>query len=111
MGADHDYTLSCATNLASALADLNESEEARKLGNDTLRRFRATLGENNPNTLACAGNLALDLKALGQDQQAADLIDDTLRRYRGTLGMDDHPAVLAVIEGRRLDLDVEPPPL
>ena len=110
IGDDHDCTLTCASNLASALADLGQTEEARDLGERTLQRLQATLGEDNPHTLACAANLAMDLRTLGQEQEAADLMTDTLARYRRTLG-DDHPDLLAVTQGRRVDLDFDPPPL
>lgn len=99
LGRDHHYTLTIAGNLAGDLAELGDAAGARLLGEATLPRACAILGEDHPVTLACAANLAVDGKR-----------DDILARYRRTLGP-SHPDTLAALDGRRLDLDFDPPPI
>ncbi|MBX6387620.1 MAG: tetratricopeptide repeat protein [Frankia sp.] len=110
LGPDHHYTLTCASSLATAYAELGDAREALALGEQVLPRLRALLGPNHPHALMCAANLALDLRAVGRAEQAEALRSDTLARYRRRLG-DDHPDVREVIEGLRVDFVFEPSPL
>ncbi|WP_344742988.1 tetratricopeptide repeat protein, partial [Streptosporangium vulgare] len=107
---DHHYSLSCAVSLQSDLAALGESDEASRLGEDTLGRLRSLLGENHFLSLACAGNLALDLRAAGAEKEAEILYADTMRRYERPLEI-GHPDARDASEGRRIDCDFDPPPI
>jgi tetratricopeptide repeat protein len=50
LGLDHPTTLRAATALTVALVQLGEAEQARTLGEDTLRRSRRVLGPDHPIT-------------------------------------------------------------
>jgi hypothetical protein len=93
LGEDHPSTLNSATNLASDLSGLGDTQAARELHEDTLARKRRVLGEDDPSTLSSANNLAITLKALGQIQTARDLNENTLARRRRILG-EHHPKTL-----------------
>jgi tetratricopeptide (TPR) repeat protein len=110
LGRDHHYTLTVAMNLASDLAALGQPEEARGYSQDTLPRLAAILGADHPHTLGCAANLALDLIATGDEEEGKKLQADTVRRFSETLGS-SHPDSAVAAEGRRLDLDFDPPPI
>jgi tetratricopeptide (TPR) repeat protein len=107
---DHFYSLTVAINLASDFAALGDTARARELGQDSLRRSRILLGEQNPLTLSCAANLVMDLRAEGADEDAQRLLEETLSHYAETLGI-DHSEAKAAAEGKRLDLDFDPPPI
>jgi tetratricopeptide (TPR) repeat protein len=110
LGYDHHYSLILATNLASDRAVLGDTAGARELGEDTLGRLRALMGDDYPLTLGCAANLAVDLRADGAEEEAERLVAETRERYAATLGP-GHPDAEAAAEGRRLDFDVDPPPI
>jgi tetratricopeptide (TPR) repeat protein len=110
VGADHHYTLTCASSLATVHADLGGVEESRELGERALPRLKAVLGDDHPHTLMCAANLSLDLRALGRVEEADELHEETLNRYQRVLG-ETHPDVLEVAEHVRVDFVFEPSPL
>jgi hypothetical protein len=51
LGPDHPDTLTAASSLTGALAQVGEVESARVLGEDTLQHCRRMLGPDNPITL------------------------------------------------------------
>jgi tetratricopeptide (TPR) repeat protein len=110
LGRNHHYTLTVAMNLASDLAALSLPEEARALGADALPRLSVLLGADHPHTLGCAANLALDLVATGDVEAGEKLRAETIKRFTEILGP-THPDSLVASEGRRLDLDFDPPPI
>jgi tetratricopeptide (TPR) repeat protein len=69
---------------------LGDRKAARDLLQDTVDRYRRTLGQDHPDTLRAASNLAEILHKQGSLQAALDLYQDTLDRYQRTLG-EDHP--------------------
>jgi hypothetical protein len=87
--------LKSAYRLAVDLYELGEHQQARSLDEDTLTRYRRTLGPDHPDTLKSADNLAIDLRALGKHEQARALIEDIFIRRRRMLG-DDHPDTLRI---------------
>ncbi|WP_242418922.1 tetratricopeptide repeat protein, partial [Frankia sp. CpI1-P] len=106
----HHFTLTCVANLATARSALGRTDEAVKMGEAALPRFRELLGRDHPHTLVCATNVALDLATVGRTEEGQALTEDTVRRYRRVLG-EEHPDVRAGLRGERLDFDFEPPPL
>jgi tetratricopeptide (TPR) repeat protein len=102
-GDDHLDTLASAHNLAAALTDLGEYEQARALDQDTLTRYRRIVGDDHPETLESAHSLATDLRDLGEYEQARALDQDTLTRYRRIVG-DDHPDTLDSANSLAADL-------
>lgn len=110
---DHHYALICLANLATTEAALGEPELARELGSEALAGYRDLLGADHPETLACAANLSLDLRSLGREQEAAELAAGTLARYQGIRSQlgENHTDAVAAAEGRRIEIDFEPPSL
>jgi hypothetical protein len=107
---NHGYSLTVATNLASDLAELGDTEAACDLGEDTWGRLVGLLGEDHPLALGCAANLAVDLRTLGADARADALLARTMSGYQATLPS-NHPDAVAAAKGERLDFDFDPPPL
>jgi hypothetical protein len=68
--ADHLITLGSGAILIFILAAAGETESARMLGEDTLRRTRSTLGADNLVTVLSAAGLTTALAKLGQTDQA-----------------------------------------
>jgi tetratricopeptide (TPR) repeat protein len=110
LGRDHHFTLTCAVNLATDLAELGDTRAARELGEDSLRRLEVLLGGDHPLTMACAANLVQDLRSEGAGEEADRVARDTLARYDITLGL-DHPDTEAFRSNRRLEFDIDPPPI
>ncbi|GAB2503793.1 FxSxx-COOH system tetratricopeptide repeat protein [Nocardiopsis aegyptia] len=111
LGRDHHITLGVAVNLAGDLATLGETKNAIRLDRGTLRRTRALLNEDHPLALTCAANLALDLRAEGDPGEVAEaeaLHAEILPMFSRVLGR-EHPFTQAVLEGRRLSYDFDPP--
>ncbi|MFJ1789693.1 tetratricopeptide repeat protein, partial [Streptomyces anulatus] len=86
-------TLSSRNNLANALNDLGEHQQAADLHRQTLTDYERILGPDHPNTLSSRNNLANALNDLGEHQQAADLHRQTLTDRERVLGP-DHPHTL-----------------
>ncbi|MCC9707986.1 FxSxx-COOH system tetratricopeptide repeat protein [Streptomyces sp. MNU76] len=73
-GEDHARTLSAANNLAIDLRLAGDSEAARRLTEDIVRRRTALLGPTHPYTLATKGHHARDLRDLGDYRTSAELL-------------------------------------
>jgi hypothetical protein len=103
VGPDHPFTLSCANGFAADLRATGEAQQAREIAVDTLTRSRAVRGAEHPDTLACAWNVALD----SGDESVMRLALVDLSKTYG----DQHPIPVAAAAGRRLETEIEPPPL
>jgi tetratricopeptide (TPR) repeat protein len=103
VGPDHPFTLSCANGFAADLRATGEAQPAREIAVDTLTRSRAVRGAEHPDTLACAWNVALDS---GDESVMRPALVDLTKTYG-----DQHPIPVAAAAGRRLETEIEPPPL
>jgi tetratricopeptide (TPR) repeat protein len=103
VGADHPFTLACANGLAADLYAVGEAQRAREIAADTLNRSRMVRGGDHPDTVACAWNVALD----AGDDPAKQHALDALRKAYGEV----HPTVDLALADRRLETDIDPPPL
>jgi tetratricopeptide (TPR) repeat protein len=103
VGADHPFTLSCANGYATDLFALGERQEAQQVVSDTWQRSRLIRGAEHPDTLACAWNAVLD----GADEEARHQTTTALTKVYG----EGHPVLGRVAAGRRLEVDVDLPPL
>ncbi|MFI1988312.1 FxSxx-COOH system tetratricopeptide repeat protein [Actinoplanes sp. NPDC020271] len=110
LGARHPYTLSSQANLASDMFESGEYDAALRQDEQTWVALREVLTEDNPDTLAVAANLAVSRRQVGDRGGADELRFDTIRRAKRILG-DAHPNVTAMINGRRLNCDISPPPI
>jgi tetratricopeptide (TPR) repeat protein len=103
VGADHPFTLSCANGLAADLYATGEAQQAREIAADTLIRSRTVRGADHPDTLACAWNVSLDAGDETAQQQALA----ALTKAYG----EGHPTVADANAAKRLEIDLDPPPL
>ncbi|GAB1645245.1 FxSxx-COOH system tetratricopeptide repeat protein [Krasilnikovia sp. MM14-A1259] len=103
VGNDHPFTLCCANGLAADLHATGEAQRAREVGADTWVRSGRVRGADHPDTLACAFNLALDA---GDDTGRGFALLELTKAYG-----DQHPVMTAAAAGRRLETEIEPPPL
>jgi MinD-like ATPase involved in chromosome partitioning or flagellar assembly/tetratricopeptide (TPR) repeat protein len=110
LGARHPYTLSAQVNLANDLFEAGEYGAALRLDEETWAALTEVLGSDNPDTLAAAANLSISRRTAGDTAGADTLRTDTVRRSRRALG-EKHPNVVAMIDGRRLNCDISPPPI
>lgn len=110
LGDDHQYTLICAANHTNDLAQADESARALELSREVYERSLRIRVADHPNTLAAAANLALDLEASGAHAEATALRRDTIERMRRVLGP-EHPETVNVERSRRVEIDIEVPPL
>jgi hypothetical protein len=110
LGSEHPHTLAAAVGLATDLAHDHDHHAAAALGRRTLDGYRRTRGEDHPETWICAANLAHDLAATGDQKQAGRLADDARSHLVELLGA-DHPETALLDAGRRLECDIEPPPI
>ncbi len=95
LGPDHPDTLTAASTLTLALAQLGEAELARAVGEDTLQRSRRVLGPDHPTTLWAAAALIQILNQRGEAKPARALSEDTLQRCRRAFGP-NHATTLGV---------------
>jgi len=72
LGPDHPNTLVAAIGLNATLHLLDETEQARDLGEDTLQRCRRVLGPDHPFTLYLARVPVTDYPPLGDDAAEDD---------------------------------------
>ncbi|GAA2572054.1 hypothetical protein GCM10010435_53240 [Winogradskya consettensis] len=103
VGRDHPFTLSCANGFAADLIAVGEAQPAREIALDTLNRSRSLRGADHPDTLACAFNVALDD---GDESSMRAAIEELAKVYG-----DGHPVPERALAGRRLETEIELPPL
>ena len=103
LGHDDHFTLRAAIMLATALQEMGQLSEARRLHEDTLPRLRRAFGDDAPVTLTSANNLSNTLRALGESRAARELNEDTLARRRRVLG-ENHPDTLTSASNLAIDL-------
>lgn len=109
LGDHHPYTLACRINLINDLYSAQEYQEAHRLDTEVYGLTVAALGEDHPDTLAAANNLAISRRAVNDRRGWQTLRNRTLERSGDVLG-EDHPTTKAVLDGERLNCDIEPPP-
>ncbi len=110
VGISHHFTLICALNLASDQSELGDVKEATALGEKSLPLMREHLGQDHPVTIGCAANLVHDLRAQGAGQRADALSVELGAQYHQVLGL-DHPEAKAFLDDKRIDYDIDPPPI
>ncbi|VEG29944.1 tetratricopeptide repeat protein [Actinomyces howellii] len=73
LGDDHDLTLACRNNLASAYRGAGRLDEAIDLSDRTLSERERVLGPDHPDTLVTRNNLAGAYQDAGRLDEAIDL--------------------------------------
>ncbi|MEX5707356.1 FxSxx-COOH system tetratricopeptide repeat protein [Parafrankia sp. FMc6] len=105
----HPFTVYCSMNVANCRVDAGRIVAARELDQQAWDLLQAKLGEDHPATLIAAVNLAADEQRGGDPEIAQAQRLGVLRQIGGRLGA-EHPVVLALRHGQRVDLDIDPPP-
>ncbi|WP_248831856.1 FxSxx-COOH system tetratricopeptide repeat protein [Frankia sp. Mgl5] len=109
LSAEHPYTVFCSMNVANCHADDGRISAARELDQEAWNVLQAKLGEDHPATLIAAVNLASHEQRVGDPASAQVQRSGLLRQLGDRLGP-EHPVVVALRRGRRVDLDIDPPP-
>jgi serine/threonine protein kinase len=65
---------------------------------ETVRGYKATLGDGNKDTLLAMSNLGMAYQAVGDTQQAVRVTQEVLQKMRIKLGV-DHPTTLQTLNG------------
>ncbi|BCB90916.1 hypothetical protein Psuf_082290 [Phytohabitans suffuscus] len=107
LGEDHPYTIAAAIGVGNDLALAHEDDIARRVLTQALRDARRVRGQHHPETLICAVNLGLLQPA---EDPPAGLLAASIDQLRHVLGP-EHPLVVAAVEGRPGECDIEPPPV
>ncbi|WP_329566670.1 FxSxx-COOH system tetratricopeptide repeat protein [Kitasatospora sp. NBC_01266] len=107
LGEEHPDFGAMMVNHAGGLALAGERDAAARLGARAAELLTGLLGPEHGNCLVAQSNLALDLVATGRPAQAEGLRAQCLRRAHAVFGA-DHPIGVAVAEGKRLAIEIEP---
>jgi tetratricopeptide (TPR) repeat protein len=86
LGDTSTFAFMAANNLAVALADAGQPDEAVRLHRETLEARKQSLGEQHPDTLTAVGNLAVALSKLGQHEEAIGLHRELLEVRQSAQG-------------------------
>src|SRR5581483_12368041 len=89
----HPGTMAVCLSLAIDLRHARDLDKARRLGEETLDRYREVCGETHPYTLAARTNLAIVLRLQNDPVTALEMNEKTCEQLREELGP-DHPITL-----------------
>jgi cellulose biosynthesis protein BcsQ/tetratricopeptide (TPR) repeat protein len=109
LGTLHPYTIYSRINLANVRFDEGAAHASLEIDEQAYADLVEVLGEDNPDTLAAAANLVVSRRATGDVRGAESLYALTLERSRQRLGV-NHPNTASLLDGRRLNCDISPPP-
>ena len=93
-GDDHPSTISALSDLASALGNQGQLDEAASMKRLVLDKRQQTLGNNDPDTISAINNLANTLGDQGHLDQAAAMQRHLLEKMQQVLG-NDHPSTIS----------------
>jgi tetratricopeptide (TPR) repeat protein len=103
-GAEHQHTLSAATNLCACLNRFGEYHAALRLSQDTVQTCRRILGEDSDVTLHATARFAESLLGLDEHRTALSVYRDVHERYVRKYSADNLTS-LAAAEGVAFALD------
>jgi hypothetical protein len=109
VGPGHPAAVACRGNLAGVLVQLERYEEALTEDERTLGHYRELFDDRHPRVLCGEYNVAVDRLLLGH-AGADGQIREIGRRATARFG-DKHPTSKAMTERRRIDFEVEMPPI
>lgn len=101
--------MACRADVAGVLAQLERYDEAVAEDERAHREFLSLFGDRHPRVLCGEYNLAVDRMRLG-DPGAEDRMREITRRSAARFG-DTHPTTVAMREQRRIDFELEMPPI
>ncbi len=108
LGAAHPYTLAARMVLAGVWASQGKLADARELEQLVTTERERVLGPDHPDTLRCRVNLLLTQQALGIER--APVERQAVAGDLGAIVGDEHPDVIAAINGTRLLCAIDPQP-
>ncbi|HET8660181.1 MAG TPA: FxSxx-COOH system tetratricopeptide repeat protein [Micromonosporaceae bacterium] len=103
LGADHPFTLGCATNLAIVLRALGRNDEAMALDDRSYTALEQGLGADHPYALCSAANMTNNLVLAGRHAEALARSGEVLDRSR-RVRVAEHPLTLFCAANHALDL-------
>lgn len=106
LGPQHPYALAAQITLANALHAAGERGAARNRDEDVYGRLRKALGERHSTTLAAAVNYAISRGA--QERGVAESVQHKAHEALRALLGDEHPHTVAAVQGRRIDVGIDP---
>ncbi|HKS99586.1 MAG TPA: FxSxx-COOH system tetratricopeptide repeat protein, partial [Rugosimonospora sp.] len=109
LGEVHAHTLICLMNLATYKAGTGSRGDALRLDEHCHQQLLAQFNVEHPTVLAAAANLAVSRTENGAGQDGRDQLEEARRIAHRVLGQ-DHPDTLAIEAGRRITMEIEPPP-
>ncbi|MDX2707423.1 FxSxx-COOH system tetratricopeptide repeat protein [Streptomyces sp. PA03-6a] len=105
----HPAAVACRADVAGVLAQLERHDEAVAEDERAHREFLSLFGDRHPRVLCGEYNLAVDRMRVG-DPGAEDRVREITRRSAARFG-DTHPTTVAMREQRRIDFELEMPPI
>lgn len=109
VGAGHPAAVACRADVAGVLAQLGRYDEALAEDERAHRDFLTLFGEKHPRVLCSDYNAVVDRLRLGESG-AQDRLRDVEHRAAARFG-DTHPTTGAMAEQRRIDFELEMPPI
>jgi tetratricopeptide (TPR) repeat protein len=109
LGKDHPYAIISQLNVATARHAAKEFADARTLDEKAQSRLHKRYGDRHPLTLIAAANLAVSLRDTGAVHDALTQLGSVSDIMQEVLG-DGHVYVETARAGRRILIDIEPPP-
>lgn len=110
-GSDHPFVLSATINLANSLGDVRRFREAEELERDALAKLIRVLGDEHPDTSACRANLSVTLEGMGRVSEAQELRERAAAAMLVLAVNHQHPLVVDVRTGVRINRDLELQPV
>ncbi len=109
VGAHHPAAVACRANVAGVLAQLGRYDEALVADEQAHEYFLGLFGDAHPRALCAEYNLAVDRVHLGE-ADAENTVREIEHRAAARFG-DTHPTIRAMEERRRIDFELEMPPV
>jgi hypothetical protein len=97
LGANHPYTLTSMSSLASTYQKQGRLDAAEELEVQVMETSKKKLGADHPSTLTSMNNLAFTWKATGRETEAVRLMEECIQLRKRVLGL-NHPDTLSSCE-------------
>lgn len=109
LGEQHPATVACRANRAGALSALGRHREATAEDEKVQEAYLALYGPDHPRVLCARYNTALE-RVLAGDEEAETALREAGEGTERKLGP-RHPTCRAMVNRRRIDFDLEMPPI
>jgi hypothetical protein len=110
LGPEHPFGMSLSTNYGTDLSRAHKLHDALAVSTQVWKTSVRLRGPQHPYTLHAASNTALDMIQVGDQDGGEALHRQTLANLEQVYGI-DHPETVAARHYRRLECELEPPPI